>query len=48
MSAEEYRRLKARDRLVIRAEDLTEAQIEAILTAEIAEEAHAFDHEVEQ
>ena len=47
MSAEEYRRLKARDRLVLKAEDLTDAQIEAILTAQIPEEAYAFDHEVE-
>lgn len=47
MSAEEYQRLKSRDRLVIKAEDLTDAQVEAILTAETAEEAYAFDHEVE-
>jgi PHD/YefM family antitoxin component YafN of YafNO toxin-antitoxin module len=47
MSADEYRRLKRRDRMVLKSEDLSDEQMEAILTAEIAEEAYAFNHEVE-
>jgi prevent-host-death family protein len=47
MSADEYERLKRRDRMVLKAEDLSEAQIEAILSAEVPAEAYAFDHEVE-
>jgi prevent-host-death family protein len=47
LSADEYARLKRRDRMVLKAEDLTDGQMEAILSAEIAEEASEFDHEVE-
>jgi prevent-host-death family protein len=46
MSAEEYRRLKRRDREVLRLEDFTEADLEAIRKAEPPAEAAAFDHEV--
>jgi prevent-host-death family protein len=48
MSVDEYVRLKQRDRLVLRAEELSDEQIEAILSAEIPQEAYAFDHEVER
>ena len=46
ISAEEFRRLKRRDREVLRAEDLTEADLEDIRKAEPPAEAAAFDHEV--
>jgi prevent-host-death family protein len=46
MSVEEYRRLKRRDREVLRAEDFTEADLQAIRAAEPPAEAAAFDHEV--
>lgn len=35
ISAEEYERLRRRDRRAIRAEELTEAEIEAIAAAEV-------------
>jgi prevent-host-death family protein len=47
LSAEEYHRLKRRDRQVMRLEDLTEADLQAILQAEPPPEAAAFNHEVE-
>lgn len=46
ISAEEYKRLKRRDRQVLRPEDFTEADLEAIRTAEPPPESAAFDHEV--
>jgi prevent-host-death family protein len=46
ISTTEYRRLKRRDREVLRAEDFTEADLEAIRSAEPPPEAAAFDHEV--
>jgi len=47
LSAEEYRRLKRRDREVLRVEDLTREDLEAIAAAKPPAEAAAFDHEVE-
>jgi len=46
MSIEEYRRLKQRDREVLRVEDFTEADLEAIRKAEVPSGAAAFDHEL--
>jgi prevent-host-death family protein len=46
LSADEFKRLKRRDREVLRAEDFTEADLEAIRRAEPPAEAAAFDHEV--
>jgi prevent-host-death family protein len=46
LSAEEFKRLKRRDRAVLRVEDFTEADLEAIRKAEPPAEAAAFDHEV--
>ena len=43
LSAEEYHRLKRRDRQVMRLEDLTEADLQAILQAEPPPEAAAFN-----
>lgn len=46
VSAEEYRRLKRRDRLVFRTGELSDADIAAIRAAAPAPEAAAFDDEV--
>jgi prevent-host-death family protein len=46
ISADEFKRLKRRDREVLRVEDLTEADLAAIRVAEPPAEAAAFDHEV--
>lgn len=46
LSAEEFKRLKRRDREVLCLEDFTEADLEAIRKAEPPAEAAAFDHEV--
>ena len=46
LSAAEFKRLKRRDREVLRVEDFTEADLEAIREAEPPAEAAAFDHEV--
>lgn len=46
LSADEYRRLKRRDREVLGLEDFTEADLEAIRRAEPPAEAAAFDSEV--
>jgi prevent-host-death family protein len=45
VSIEEYRRLKRRDRQVLRLEDFTEEMIEAIAKSEPSAEAEAFNHE---
>jgi len=47
LSAQEYHRLKRRDRLVFRTGDLSDADIAAIAAAEAPAEAAAFDDEVE-
>ncbi len=47
LSAEEYRRLKRRDREVLRVEDLTAEDLEAIAAAKPPAKAASFDHEVE-
>ena len=47
LSADEYRRLKQRDREAVHVSELTEQDIEAIRTAEIPAEAAAFDHELD-
>lgn len=46
ISAEEYRRLKRRDRRVLGLEDFTEAEIDAISRSEAPAETSRFDHEV--
>ena len=46
LSAEEYTRLKRRDRQAIAVENLSDADIEAILRAEPPAEAAQFDHEL--
>ena len=46
LSAEEYQRLKRRDRQVMGLDDFTEADLKAIASAEAPQEAAAFDHEV--
>ena len=46
LSAEEFKRLKRRDREVLRLEDFTEADLQAIRKAEPPAKAAAFDHEV--
>lgn len=47
LSVEEYHRLKRRDREVLRVEDLSAQDLEAIASAAPPAEAAAFDHEVE-
>lgn len=47
LSAEEYARLKRRDRRALAAEELTERQIEAIRTAEVPSQFVALDEELE-
>ena len=46
LSAEEYNRLKRRDRQVMALSDFTQLDILAIESAEAPMEASAFDHEV--
>lgn len=46
LSAEEFKRLKRRDRQVMTLADFTEADLDAIRKAEPPAEASAFDHEV--
>jgi hypothetical protein len=45
LSAEEYRRLRRRDREVLCLEDFTEANLDAIRKAEAPPAATDFDHE---
>lgn len=47
MSADEYRRLKKRDREVLDIADLSDADMEAIQAAPIPADAAAFDHELD-
>jgi PHD/YefM family antitoxin component YafN of YafNO toxin-antitoxin module len=47
ISADEYRRLKRRDREVLGIEDFTDADVEAVRRAEPSREAEAFNHEIE-
>ena len=46
MSAEEYRRLKRRDRQVMGIEDFTEADLDALRQVQPSAASAAFDHEV--
>ncbi len=46
LSAQEYRRLKRRDREVFRVGELSGADVAAIAAVEAPEEATAFDHEL--
>jgi PHD/YefM family antitoxin component YafN of YafNO toxin-antitoxin module len=48
ISAEEYRRLKRRDREVLGIEDFTDADIEAVRRADPSPEAASFNHELTQ
>lgn len=47
LSADEYRRLKKRDREVLHVSELSDEDMQAIMSAEIPEETAAFDHELE-
>jgi prevent-host-death family protein len=47
VAADEYRRLKARDRRAAFVSELTDEEMRAIAEAEIPAEAAAFDHEIE-
>lgn len=47
LSAQEYHRLKRRDRQVFRVGELSEADIAAIAAAEAPAETAEFDHELE-
>jgi hypothetical protein len=47
LSADEYRRLKKRDREVLHVSELSDADMAAIRNAEIPKEFAAFDHELE-
>jgi prevent-host-death family protein len=47
VAADEYRRLKARDRRAVFVSELTDEEMRAIAEAEIPAEAAAFDHEIE-
>ena len=47
LSADEYARLKRRDREVLLAAELSDEDIDAIARAEPPEESKQFDHEVE-
>ena len=47
ISAEEYRRLKRRDRQVLGIEDFTDADIETIRQAEPSPDSEAFNHELD-
>jgi prevent-host-death family protein len=46
LSAEEFMRMKRRDRKVGLAGDISEEMLEAVLTAKPPSEAASFDHEV--
>jgi hypothetical protein len=47
LSSDEYRCLRKRDREVMMAADFTEADLQAILSAEPPVETAQFDHEVD-
>ncbi len=46
LSADEYNRLKRRDRQVLSLDDFTEIDLQAIRVAEPPEEANQFNHEM--
>jgi prevent-host-death family protein len=46
LSAEEFKRLKRRDREVLRLADFTQADVDAIRNAEPPAKASHFDHEI--
>lgn len=46
VAADEYRRLKQRDREVLLVTDLTAEDIAALEAVRFPDEAHAFDHEL--
>ena len=46
LSADEYERLKCRDRQAFAIEELSDEEIEAILKAEPPEKAKQYDHEL--
>lgn len=47
ISADEYRRLKRRDREVLKSEELTDEEIEAIRLTEPSKDSEEFNHEFE-
>jgi hypothetical protein len=47
ISADEYRRLKRRDREALRISDFSEADIEAVRRVEPSKDSEAFNHELE-
>ena len=48
LSAEEYRRLKRRDREVMGIEDFTQADLEALRLIQASATSASFDHEVNE
>jgi prevent-host-death family protein len=48
LAAEEYQRLKRRDREVLGLADFTDDDLRAVAEAELAPEAAAFDHELKR
>lgn len=48
ISAREYKRLKARDRQALRAEQLSPEDIAALAAAEVPEESAAFNNELNE
>jgi hypothetical protein len=48
ISADEYQRLKRRDRQVLTLSDFTEADIAALEATRAPESSKAFDHEMQQ
>ena len=47
LSAEEYRRLKGRDREALHVSELRDEDMEAILGADVPAETAAYDHELD-
>lgn len=48
VAADEYQRLKSRDRRALHVSELTDAEMKVIAEAEIPAEASSFDHEFAQ
>ena len=47
MGVDEYQRLKSRDRVALRVEDLTDAEFTAITEQELPQSLAEFDHELD-
>lgn len=48
ISAEEYRRLKSRDRQALRASELSSDDISALAATDVPEESAEFNHELDE